>query len=410
MQEINGVLYIDGLSSDPRKLGWMSGTPAPPDKRITFEGDKFLDFPQIRWSLSHMRELAATANVWRGNGGPSQFLREDRSDEIDALTFVCQDGRARTFADALTDTYTDGILILNRGRIIYERYLGALEAHVPHACHSITKSYAGTLASSLVFNGVLDDRKTVRFYLPEVEGSAWEDATLRQVMDMETGLNYSEEYTDKNASIWAYARSCGWRPKPKGFEGPQTLCDYLTAITKTGEHGKEFAYKTVNTDMMTWVMERVTGHSFVQLLQEMLWEPLGCDEDAYVIIDPAGTAMAGAGLSATLRDLARFGELMRCEGAWEGKQIIPAAVVHDVQKYNDPSKFSSDFTYRSMWWVSRDELGGFLAAGIHGQRLYVLPDSETVIARFASHPVASGTASEPILGPQILALQHFLQE
>ncbi|MER8836962.1 serine hydrolase [Mesorhizobium sp. M0909] len=228
-------------------------------------------------------------------------------------------------------------------------------------------------------------------------------------MDMQTGLASSEEYIDRHASIWAYARACGWRPRPSGYDGPHTLRDYLKTISKKGAHGEEFAYKTVNT-VMTWVMERVTGCSFAQLLHERLWAPLGCEEDGYIITDPAGRSMAGAGLSATLRDMARFGELMRCEGAWHGKQLIPASVVHDIQQYTDPSKSASNFGYSSMWWGSRDQLPGFMAGGIHGQRLFVLPEAETVIACFASHPVAIGAANEPITSPQMVALARILRE
>ncbi|MER8809610.1 serine hydrolase domain-containing protein [Mesorhizobium australicum] len=410
MIEFSGKFYADGRASDPRELGWMCGAPPDADKLITFESDRFLDFPEIRWSLSHMRELTATANIWRGPVSPSHVPTNDRTTEIDALYFVDSTGQRRNFVDALNDTYTDGILVLHRGRTVYERYFGALEAHLPHACHSITKSYAGTLAASFVHEGVLDDRKPIVHYLPELRATAWEDAILRQVMDMQTGLAYSEDYSANSASIWAYARASGWRPRSAGYVGPGTLCDYIQSVEKEGTHGAEFAYKTVNTDVMTWVMERVTGLPFSRLLQERIWAPLGCREDGYIIVDAAGMAMTGGGLSATLRDLARFGELMRSNGTWQGKQLVPASVVEDILAYNEPSRFSSNFSYRSMWWVPRNELGGFMAAGIHGQRLYVLPEAELVIARFASHPIASGAANEPITYPQMLALARMLTD
>lgn len=409
MLEFDGQRYLDGRASDPRELGWMRGAPPPADKRITFESNCFRTFPQIRWSLSHMRELAATVNVWHGPGAPSNFDRHDRTSEIDALGFADTNGRLCRFEEALTDTYADGIVVLHRGRVVYERYFGALEPHLPHACHSATKSYAGTLAAAFVHEGVLDDRKAIQHYLPELRGTAWEDATLRQVMDMQTGLAHTEIYADENSDVWAYSRACGFRPPLASSDGPQTMCDYLRTVRKDGAHGATFDYKTVNTDVMTWAMARVTGHSFAQLLQERLWAPLGCEEDAYVIVDRVGMPMAGGGLSATLRDLARFGELIRCEGVWNGKQLIPASVVHDVQKGDHPSKLPDGYSYRSQWWVTHNELGAVEARGIHGQRLYIAPAAEMVVARFGSHPVASAEASDVIIMPQMLALGRMLR-
>lgn len=411
--EFDGRRCLDGRASDPCELGWMRGTPPAPEKRITREGDNFLAFPQIRWSLSRMREFATTANVWRGRGGVSPLDRGEKTDDIDALTFADMDGRTRHFGEALYDTYVDGIVVLHRGRIVYERYFGALSAELPHSCMSITKSYAGTLAASFVHEGVLDDRKAIPHFLPELRGTGWEDATLRQVMDMQTGLAYTEDYANERSGVRAYSRASGYRSRPAGYVGPRTLCDYLRTVRNEGAHGEAFAYKTVNTDVMAWVMARVTGRSFVQLLHERLWAPLGCEEDAYVIVDAVGTPLVGGGLCATLRDLVRFGELMRREGEWGGKQLIPASVVKEVQWGDDPTKLQyawlPGYSYRSMWWVSHNELAAFEGRGIHGQRLYVAPKAEMVVARFASHPVASSAANDRITLPQMLALGRMLR-
>ncbi|BAV52930.1 beta-lactamase/transpeptidase-like protein (plasmid) [Mesorhizobium loti] len=407
--QFGGQSYLDGRASDPRELAWMLGAPAAADKRITFESDCFRTFPQIRWSLSHMRELMPTVNVWRGPGAPSHFARHDRTNEVDALAFTDASGRLRGFEEALFDTYTDGILVLHRGRVVYERYFGALEPYLPHACHSMTKSYAGTLAAAFLHEGILDDRKAISHYLPEMRGTAWEDATLRQVMDMQTGLAHTESYADEKSDIWAYSRACGFRPRLAGYDGPQTMCDYLQTVRKEGTHGETFDYLTVNTEVMTWVMSRVTGYSFAQLLEERLWGALGCEDDAYVVVDSAGMPMAGAGLCTTLRDLARFGELMRCEGVWNGKQLIPASVVHDVQNGDHPAKLPDGYSYRSQWWVTHNELGAVEARGIHGQRLYIAPEAAMVVARFASHPLASAEASDIITMPQMLALGRMLR-
>ena len=418
-QTFDGIAYPDAQASDPLALGWMEGTPPPPGRQVRFGDDRFLDFPQIRWSLSHMRELVPTVNVWRGAGPAVPFADDTnlRAGDLDALAFTDMNGAPRRWDESLPATYTDGIVVLYRGRRIYERYFGALQPHLPHCCFSITKSYVATLAATLVHEGVLDATQRIPHWLPEMAGTAYADATLRDVMDMQVGVAYSELYSDPNANIWHYARAGGLRPRPAGYAGPDTFYDYLRTLKPEGRHGDAFAYKTVNTELLAWVMKRVTGQPLARMLQERLWAPLGCEEDAYLTVDPVGVPMGGGGLSASLRDLARFGELMRREGDWNCRQLLPAAVVADIRRGSDPAKFAKagytllpGYSYRSMWWVTHNELGAFEARGIHGQRLYVAPRADMVIARFASHPIAASAANDPITLPAFLALGRMLRD
>jgi CubicO group peptidase (beta-lactamase class C family) len=164
------------------------------------------------------------------------------------------------------------------------------------------------------------------------------------------------------------------------------------------------------------VMARVTGQPLDAALHERMWAPLGCEEDGYIVVDPAGMPMGGGGLSASLRDLARFGELMRRDGDWHGRQLVPAAAVAEIRRGDDPAKFAKagysllpGYSYRNMWWVSHNELGAFEGRGIHGQRLYVAPLAEMVVARFSSHPVATSAANDPLTLPQFLALGRLLR-
>jgi CubicO group peptidase (beta-lactamase class C family) len=416
----DGVDYLDGHASDPRAMGWMHGSPPPPDKRIVFAGDQFAQFPQLRWSLSHARELMPTVNVWRGPLPPHVLGEPPHAHEeaaIDEFTFADMQGRERRWLDSLWDTYTDGIVVLHKGRRVYERYFGVLRPERPHACFSMTKSYAATLAEMLVHDGTLDDKQRVPHYLPEMRGTAYEDATLREVMDMQIGVAYSEAYADANADVWNYSRAGGFRFRPPGYAGPDNFYEYLQTLRKEGEHGQVFAYKTPNTEVLCWVMNRVTGVGLADMLSQRLWSPLGCEQDAYIGVDNLDVPMGGGGLSATLRDLARFGEMMRCDGAWHGVQRVPAAVVASIRRGSDPAKFAKagytllpGYSYRSMWWVTHNEFDAFEARGIHGQRLYIAPKAQMVIARFASHPIAGSAANDPITLPAFLSLAKRLNE
>ena len=415
--QFDGVDYLDDTASDPNALGWMQGSPPAPDKAIRFADDEFLKFPRSRWALSHMRELVPTVNVWRGGGGSYDLGTLAAADEvsIDELLFDDLAGRRRRWADSLADTYTDGIAVLHRGRLVYERYRGALRPELPHACFSVTKSYAGTLAATLVYEGALDQNRSVLHYLPEMAGTAYADATLRQVLDMQIGVAYSELYSDPTAQIWDYTRAGGLRPRPPDYRGPGSFHEFLLTLRKEGEHGKAFAYKTVNTELLCWVMHRATGTPLAELLSHRLWSRLECEEDGYLSVDSIGVAMGGGGLAATLRDLARFGEMMRCDGASPDRQVIPESVVADIRRGGDPEKFAAagytllrGYSYRDMWWVTHNEHGAFEARGVHGQRLYVAPGAEMVVARFASHPIAASAANDPITMPALLALGRML--
>ena len=163
-------------------------------------------------------------------------------------------------------------------------------------------------------------------------------------------------------------------------------------------------------------MQRVTGVPFPAMLSQRIWSQLGCEEDACIAVDSIGVAMGGGGLCATLRDMARFGELMRNGGGIGGRQVLPAAVVADIRRGADPAKFAKagyallgGYSYRNMWWVTHNEHGAFEGRGIHGQRLYVAPGADLVVARFASHPVAASAANDPITMPALRALGHLLK-
>ena len=413
----DGREYLDGTASDPLILGWMQGSPPPAEKQVRFEDDATLEFPQNRWTLSHMRELVPTVNVRRGGKTPSDLGPVSASSQaaIDALSFNDMQGGKLVWADALADTYTDGIVVLHKGKRVYERYLGALAPETPHSCFSITKSYAATLCATLVHEGVLNDQQRIPHYLPEMAHTAYADATLRQVMDMQIGVFYSELYSDPKAHIWDFARAGGFRSRGKDYNGPTTLYDFLLTLKKEGEHGQAFAYKTVNTEVMCWVMKRVTGQGLAEMLSERIWQKLGCEEDAFISVDSIGVPFGGGGLCASLRDMARFGEMMRCNGAYLGQQIIPEAVVADCNRGDDPAKFAKagyallpGYSYRNMWWVTHNEHDAYEARGIHGQRIYIAPKADLVVARFASHPIAASAANDPITVPALIALGNLL--
>lgn len=395
--------------SDPQSLGWMQGFPPPPDKTITFHNGSFRSFPELRWAWSNIRQLVPTVNVWRGVGPASVLSREDH--DIGASASVTMDGRPMTFARMLEETYADGIAVLHRGKLIHERYFGALKPHKPHISMSVTKSFTGTLAGILIAEGKIDPQAPVTDYVPELKASAFGDARVREAMDMTTGLEYTEVYTDKNSGVFGLRRANGMAPIEPGYEGATHIFDFLCAQKKQGEHGKAFAYKTVNSDVLAWIIRRASGMTLSDLLSERIWIPMGAEEDAHYHVDRIGTESGGGGLSTTLRDLARFGETIRNHGRFNGRQIVPSTVVEDIARGGDPQKFKpagyttlSGASYRNQWWVTHNAHGAYMARGVHGQGIYIDPKAEMVIARYASHPAAGNAANDPVTLPAYMAL------
>lgn len=403
--------YPDAAASDPVKWGWMVGSPPPADRVLRFDDGSYFRFPALRWSVAHFRQLMPTVNVSRGLGAPTALPRALRSD-IDVLQFLpLGSDQPMTWQQSLAANYTDGIVVLHRGRVVYERYFGALQPQGQHAAMSVTKSFMGTLAAMLVAEGRLDPARRVADYVPELAASAFGSATVRQVMDMTTGIRFSEDYADPKAEVWAHAAAGNPLPKPADYTGPRSYYEFLQTVQPQGTHGAAFGYRTANTDALGWVLARVSGQSVAELLSERIWSRLGTEQDAYMTVDATGTPFAGGGLNLGLRDMARFGEMLRNGGVFQGRRILPAAAVADIRRGGNPADFAQagysqlpGWSYRNMWWVTHNAHGAFAARGVHGQTLYIDPKAEMVIARFASHPVAGNAANDATSLPAYHAL------
>jgi CubicO group peptidase (beta-lactamase class C family) len=405
--------FADAAATDPNMLKWMVGSPPPPSKLIRFQDGSYYRFPQWRWSFSHWRQFWPTLTVARGPR-MRKLPCAGRAD-LDAVTYVPL-GRTEpmTWAESLQANYTDGIVVLHRGHIVYERYFGALCSERPHIAFSVTKSFFGTIAATLVAEGSLDRNSTVASYIPELGASGFGDATVGQVLDMTTAIDFTEHYTaDPPPTMRAYSRATGFARSPDS--APRSIYSFLATVAKQGAHGDAFTYRTPNTDVVGWLIARVTDKPPAQVLSERIWSCLGVEDDGFLVVDDDGTPQVGLSLNVRLRDLARFGELMRLEGRIDGGQILPAAVVADIRRGGSRAAFAKakyqtlpGWSYKNQWWVSHDDHGVFMARGIHGQAIYIDPKAEMVIARFASHPLAGNVNLDPTSLPAYRAIADHL--
>ena len=283
-----------------------------------------------------------------------------------------------------------------RGRIVAEWYDHGLTPSSQHLIFSVSKSFCGTLGGILAALGKLDPDAPVTTYIPEMRGSVYGDCTVRHLLDMSVGIRFDEDYLATEGDVVAYRRATGWDPVPAGEPAPPHLRQLLQTLKHDGTpHGDTFHYVSTNTDVLGWVYERACGVPYAKLMQDHLWAPMGAENDAYIAVDSQGAARAAGGMCATLRDLARFGEMMRNNGVSNGRQVVPGDWVHDIRKNGDADAWSrGKFTvlfpngnYRSKWYTPDVTREAFSAIGIHGQWIYIDPQSETVIVRVSSQPI-----------------------
>lgn len=409
----DAVLSAD--SSDPKALGWMQGFPPPDDRIIRFTDPDYFAFPKLRWTVCNFRALMPNTAVRNGSGG-ADMLPVDLDPGIDAVTFTPLGSDAKmTWDEAFDVNYTDAVLVLHRGRIVYERYGGCMGEHVLHGAMSVTKSITGLIGEILVAEGRIDETALMGDLIPELADSAFGDATVRQVLDMTTALDYSEDYADPDADVWTYAQAGSTLPPPDGYEGPRSYFGFLETVRKDGTHGEAFGYRTINTDAMGWLISRTTGMNVADWLAENVWTRIGTEREAFYTVDSIGTPFAGGGFNATLRDMGRLGQLILNDGEWQGERILPAAAIARIREGGDPEAFAragydllKGWSYRGMWWVSHDDHGAYAARGVHGQTIWIDPTAEMVIVRFASNPIAGNAANDPTSLPAYRAVADYL--
>ena len=387
----------DAVSLD--KLGYMSTFPPAPDQQV--DQTNRTKYPQLRWVLQHTREVVPTRNIRRGTGPVSTL--PVASKDVDGYTFEDDKGQKITIADWLKNTYTDGIVVMHKGKVVYERYMNQMKPETPHLLFSITKSFTGLLAAQLAHEGKIDPEALVTKYVPELADSAWGDMKVRDVMDMTGAVRYREVYTDPTTEVFPYLFSSGMLPAPAGYAGPKDVYSFLKTLKKEGEHGAGFVYRTVHSEVLGWIVSRVTGKHFSDVMSERIWSKMGMEEDAYVMVDSIGTPLQGAGLNATARDLARFGEMLRVGGTYNGHKIFDKAVIDDLKKGGDREKFKTSgmafrpgYSYHNQWWILHNADGAFEASGVHGQMIHINPAAEMVVVKLTSHPVAGAGLTHPL--------------
>jgi hypothetical protein len=363
------------------------------------EGHRLLPFEVYRsqstthWFMQHVREVLGTADL----GGPRSGhdvsdLPQNSRDLAGMLVNSSVASRATSLEAVLDATDTDGFLVLSHGALVYEKYFNGMTPETPHMWQSVSKSLVSCVVGNLAEDGRIDLDGTVATYVPELCDSAYGDARVRHLLDMQVGIDYSEDLDDLDSQVVELDRIYGVRPGRKPTH-PGSSYDFAKTTHKRGEHGGGFDYVSLNVNVLAWVMERISGTWLPELIRREVWGKLGAEHDAYVALDRAGSAQAESGVCSSLRDLARLGLALLHGGRLNGCQVVSAPWVDEIMGGGDREAFARrngggalpDGSYKNNFWVARFGAdAAFMGLGIYGQLLYVNPAADLVAAKFST--------------------------
>jgi CubicO group peptidase (beta-lactamase class C family) len=375
----------------------MAGFPPAPDSQVTLAN--WQDPPFNRWAFRHMRELIPSQPIRAAQAGQAPWPASGLP--LGDPLVGRLDGSTATVQDVLAATFTDAFLVVHDGELVAERYFDGMTASTPHLLMSVSKSILGCVAGVLAGRGLLDPSAPVTAYVPEVGHSGYAGATIRDLLDMRTGVAFRETYTAPDAEVRVMERSMGWRPALPG--DPVGAYPYLATLNSAGPHGGEFSYRTADSDMLGWACERASGTRMADLISALVWQPIGAESDAEITCDPLGSAVPDGGISATARDLARFGQMLIDDGMSQDHVVVPAAWLAEVRS-PDPgvreafARTDNEYVlpggwYRNQFWVIPGPGGPVLVClGIHGQLIYADRAARTVVVKMSAWPDAQNTA------------------
>lgn len=344
--------------------------------------EKWQEPAHNRWAFAHMTEVVPTALISRHPAADP----DQPTEWLDSLV-----GRVPDLRNRLEQTHTDAFLVLRGDKVIAEYYRPGFARDTPHLLMSVSKSLCGTVIGALLDAGSVTAAARITDYLPELLGSVYDGPTVQQLLDMEIAVNYSENYVDPASEVQTHDRSSGWRPRRQG--DPASTYEFLATLRGSGHTG-EFQYCSAHTDVLAWLIERVTDLRYTDALSQYLWAKLGADADASITVDAVGFGFANGGVSSTARDLARVGRMMLDGGMAPGGRVVSQEWTDRVLAGGNTSAmtfegFTGTFphgSYTRQWWCTGNERGNVSAIGIHGQNLWLDPQTNSVIVKLSSWP------------------------
>ena len=369
----------------------MSDSPPKLQDQVNLRNWRTAPFNQ--WAFSNVRNLLPTAVILSNNNKKSF---EQSFENLSSIKVTTSEKNVQSLEEFLNSSYTDCMIVVKNGKLVWSWYNSYSSQKTPHIIFSISKSLTSLLALSLAEENIIELDIPILRYVPEVEGGAYEDATVRNLLDMNVSSTFEENYLANSGIFHEYRNATGWNEVLT--ENRQGLWDFLPSIPKgESEHGELIHYCSPHTDMLGWVIEKVAGAKYGDLLAKRILQPCGLSSDAYVTLDFFGASRAAGGINICALDLAKIGEMIRCGGQSNGNVVLQEGTVADICNYDNGVSWKNRFhwadklfpegRYRSNWYQTQSPDKEVFGSGIHGQWLWINPAKQITIVRMGSHPL-----------------------
>jgi len=357
-------------------------------ERSAVTSANWIDAPYNRLGFIRVPELTRTERISRGAGSVFELPRAER--ELDSFHFEFA-GEKLSFPQMLEATFTDGLLVLHDGAVLFEYYADAMKPSDTHLLMSVSKSLTSTLCGVCVERGLVAPERAVVDYIEELRGTAWEGCTVQHLLDMRAGTRWSYARDEMDLCDVSAYRTHSRR------DLPTDTAAWIRSIENSHEHGGAFRYVSLESDVLGWVLERAAGGRFADLFSREIWCAIGAECDAQIMVDAAGFSVVEGGICTTLRDLGRFGQMCLSGGKLSGRQIVPSGWLERLRIRDqalidayagapeyDPAR--PDAFYHDNWWIFDATRGVYAGIGVNGQTLLIHHPSRTVVVKLSSHP------------------------
>ena len=303
------------------------------------------------------------------------------------------DQREQTIDQLLEDRRVRGFLVLQGNRILLEHYAQDHGPETRWISFSVTKSVTSMLIGVAIRDGFIDSvEDPVTRYLPRFTGTAYENVTVGQVLQMASGIAWNEDYDDPESDV----------AKAGGANG-LTLLNYLSELERSAAPGERFNYNTAETNLAGEILRAAIGNNATTYLERTVWHPFGMADDAtWLLGEPYGGELGGCCISATLRDYGRLGLFAKSQYLGTGSPTVDHAFMKESA---EPSRGYDGYGY--LWWLWGDDV--FSAIGIFGQHIYINPALDLVVAMHGNDDSADALALEGTLIAAVRAIEQFLQ-
>ena len=346
--------------------------------------------PFNREAFSKVREIMPTASINWKKGSAAQ----DSESKNKKLTVKLKENEETGLDGFLNQTTADALQVSHSGKIVYKWHSPYCSSSSPHIIFSVSKSLTALLIGCIIDEGLVTEETLVSQIIPEAKGSAFENASVRNLLDMSVSSNFIEDYEATSGIFLDYRQSTGWNPQD--IDDTSHLKSFLLSLKKnTHGHGEKFEYHSTNTDMLGIIIEKCTGKKYAHYFYEKLMKPLGAKDDAYVTLDRMGTSRAAGGICISASDIMSICEMVRTFGKNDqGAQVFPENWIKDILNSETDKRFNLDGhydifpegLYRSKWYRPYTSQNIIFGLGIHGQWIWIDFDKELSIVCLSSEP------------------------